>query len=679
MDKKYRIEPSSAGTAGICFEKELNGQQLAAVTCEPGPALVIAGAGSGKTRTLTYRVAWLLAQGVAPYHILLLTFTNKAAKEMIERVTALVPGGEGVWGGTFHSVGNRILRRHAEAAGFAQGFTILDRDDQEQMINFEVGRSGVRAENKKFPKASVLADIFSYSANTCEPVEKVIPQKYRYLYQWIEVIAKLQSAYEARKRESNSLDFDDLLSKTLALLEMCPDILADYQGRFRHILVDEYQDTNLLQARMVDLLAAKHGSLMVVGDDAQSIYSWRGADSSNILEFPDRYPGTKVFKIETNYRSVPEVLDLANAAIAANIGQFQKRLSSARQSSENKPAVVSVETNGQQAAFVAQRVEELLADGVKHREIAILYRAHFHSMELQMEFTRRGIPFAMTSGLRFFEQAHIKDVAAYLKFAVNPADEISFKRMVRVMPGVGEKSADTLWEHAVKLLRGERDFSRLLGCAKVPGKAVEAWKQWVYTMEECVPSGVVASPQKMIGSVLLAGYDEYMQETFSNYDSRKEDLETLKEFAGGFEDAGEFLSQLALLGAVDTRGAAPGKEGDEEKVLFSTIHQAKGLEWRVVFVPWLTEGMFPGARAVESPAALEEERRLFYVAVTRCCDELYLVHPRVKMGGASYSPYEDFHQRPSRFLSEIPEKLFESWEAGHFSGTRGGGEDEDPF
>ncbi len=670
MARSYTLDADAGTGSPIDFASELNRQQLDAVTSPPGAALVIAGAGSGKTRALTYRVAWLLAQGVPARGILLLTFTNKAAREMLERVRALVPGaGEGVWGGTFHSIGNRILRRHAERIGFRQGFTIMDREDQEDMIAGVLGREGLTTTERRFPKAEVLADIFSYSINTGHPIRKVLGEKYRYFIPLAEEIERIQKLYEGRKKESNAMDFDDLLCKTLELFLTQEDVAAEYQNQFRHVLVDEYQDTNRIQAELVECLARRHGNIMVVGDDAQSIYSWRGANFENILQFPVRHPDAQVFKIETNYRSVPEVLNLANASILGNEKQYPKNLAAVREPHPVRPGLVCLATNTQQAAFVAQRVLELRDEGVELHDIAVLYRAHYHSMDVQLEFTRRGIPFTITSGLRFFEQAHIKDVAAFLKFAMNPRDEVAFKRMVRLLPGIGNKTAESLWNATASALAGGTDFARLQGL-KVPAKASKPWTQFVLTLADLVPAAGPLPPAAMMECVLFAVYDDYMKTKFANYDARKDDLATLVGFAGQFESTEEFLSQLALLGGVETADAFAG-EADSEKITLSTLHQAKGLEWKVVFLIWLADGMFPSARSLESPEAIEEERRLFYVGITRCKDELYLTYPELRLNAG----YGDNFQRPSRFLSELPEELMETWEVGMASG----GQDAGPF
>src|SRR5262249_6724911 len=436
MSRQYTLQraPRSA-SIHVDYAAELNEQQLAAVTALPGPILVIAGAGSGKTRTLTYRVAYLLENGIDPQNILLLTFTNKAAREMLGRVANLLPvDAGGLWGGTFHSIGNRILRRHGSALGYSSRFSIMDREDQKDLINTVVASAGIDPKEIRFPKGDVLAEIFSFVVNTETPLQELLAEKFPYFLPLLEKILDVHARYEKKKKATNSVDFDDLLEKTLTMLEKHQNIASFYRKQFQYILVDEYQDTNKIQAELIDLLASERHNVMVVGDDAQSIYSWRGANFQNILEFPKRYPDAQVFRIEMNYRSVPEILKVANAAIAANIDQFQKNLQPVRESNSMKPAVVALNDGGEQAQFVAQRILELRDESVDLNEIAVLYRAHYHALELQLELSRRGIPYQITSGIRFFEQAHIKDVTSFLRFVANPRDEVAFKRMVRLLP-----------------------------------------------------------------------------------------------------------------------------------------------------------------------------------------------------------------------------------------------------
>ena len=433
-----------------------------------------------------------------------------------------------------------------------------------------------------------------------------------------------------------------------------------YRRQFQFILVDEYQDTNKIQADLVDLLARDHHNVMVVGDDAQSIYSWRGANFQNILEFPKRYPDTQVFKIEMNYRSVPEILEVANAAIAANVQQFRKHLSATRESKALKPALVALNDSAEQAQFVAQRILELRDENVDLNDIAVLYRAHYHAIELQLELSRRGIPYQITSGIRFFEQAHIKDVTAFVRIVVNPRDEVAFKRMVKLLPGIGNRTAENLWRGWESSLteRGEiSSWSGRLLSMPVPAKSKKAWEQLAHTLDEIAPTGRPNMPSEMITSVVEAIYDDYAKANFTNYELRREDLNQLAIFARQFKDVHEFLSQLALISNVDAE-AAPAQINDKEAVNLSSVHQAKGLEFHTVFVIWLTDGMFPSNRSLDTRDALEEERRLFYVAITRARDELYLAYPQMRLSGA----YGDVFQRPSRFLQEIPNELVEDWQ-----------------
>ncbi len=669
MARDYTIQRVPRQTESqIDYAAELNPQQFAAVTAPPGPALVIAGAGSGKTRTLTYRVAYLLDNGIKASNILLLTFTNKAAREMLDRVEQLVPQDtRDIWGGTFHSVGNRILRRHAELLGWQRGFTIMDREDQKDLMSSVLADSDEDTKAFRFPKPQVLLDVISLAQNTGEELEELVAWRYPYFDHLREPIKRLAKAYEDKKRETNSMDFDDLLVKTLRLLKENPALCESYQRQFEFVLVDEYQDTNHIQAELIDLLAAKHRNVMVVGDDAQSIYSWRGADFRNILEFPERYEGAQVYKIETNYRSVPEILDLANRAIASNREQFRKELEPHRPEREMLPALIPVHDPNTQAAFVAQRILELRDEGIELEEIAILYRAHFHSMEIQMELTNRGIPFVITSGLRFFEQAHIKDVAAFMKFTCNRRDEVAFKRMVKMLPGIGQKSADKLWGEWLRspLATAEtvENFSEVMSGFSVPSKGKSTWEQLAYTLDELVDGeGKPRPPADMIPSIVEGVYDDYLRSKFSNYDSRKQDISQLERYSEKFESIEEFLSQLSLLAGQDAVGATR-QEPDKEAVTLSSIHQAKGLEWRAVFVVWLSDGMFPNSRVIEDDddgTGLEEERRLFYVSVTRAKDELYLLHPLVWPNAHN----GEVLQRPSRFLEEIPSDFMEEWRVG---------------
>ena len=680
MSRQYTLQRAPRSTSiHIDYAAELNEQQLAAVTAPPGPLLVIAGAGSGKTRTLTYRVAYLLENGIDPRNILLLTFTNKAARQMLDRVANLLPvDASGLWGGTFHSVGNRMLRRHGSALGYSSGFTIMDREDQKDLINTVVASAGIDPKEIRFPKGDVLAEIFSFVVNTETPMEELLAEKFPYFLPLLDKLKDVHARYEKKKKATNSMDFDDLLEKTLLMLRHHEGVSAFYRRQFQFILVDEYQDTNKVQADLVDTLARDHRNVMVVGDDAQSIYSWRGANFKNILEFPKRYPDAQVFKIEMNYRSVPEVLEVANAAIASNVEQFHKNLAPTRDSNAVKPAVVALNDGSEQAQFVAQRILELRDEDVDLNDIAVLYRAHYHAIELQLELSRRGIPYQITSGIRFFEQAHIKDVTSFLRFVANPRDEVAFKRMVKLLPGIGNRSADNLWnawDKSIGAVAAVGDpgsktasataaasdpgynFGGRLLAMKMGARSKKSWEQLAHTLDEIAPAGQPNAPSEMITSVVEAIYDDYAKMNFTNYELRREDLNQLAAFARQFKDVHEFLSQLALISNVDAE-AAPNQTSDKEAVNLSSVHQAKGLEFHTVFIIWLTDGMFPSARSLDTRDALEEERRLFYVAITRARDELYLTFPHMRLSGG----YGDVFQRPSRFLKEIPNTLVEDWQ-----------------
>ncbi len=669
--------PPRPGLPGsLDFSRLLNAQQLEAVLSPPGPSLVIAGAGSGKTRTLTYRVARLLDQGISAHNILLLTFTNKAAREMLERVAQATPYNTSrLWGGTFHAVGNRMLRRHASLAGLDPAFTILDREDQHSAIRAALRESGIpeqRLKQKLFPKPQVIASILSIARNLELDLSEVIARRSPHLASSLDDLQLVVTRYEERKRDSRCVDFDDLLVLTVALLEENPAILELYQEQFQAILVDEFQDTNPVQSRFVDLLAAKRRNLMVVGDDAQSIYSWRGADFRNILQFPTRYPGCRIYRIETNYRSTPEILRLANASIARNSRQFEKHLESVRPALASTPAIVALSDPAAQADFICNRVRQLQDGGVSLNQIAVLYRAHFHSMEIQMALERYGVPFRVTSGLRFFDQAHIKDVSAFMRLIVNPRDEVSFLRLVRMVPRIGETGASRLWRSwKERVSQGAAPPavlpSTILLNLMPPKLSAESWKQLAYTLDELVCNGAPVPPGTMIQSIVNGFYEEFLRTEFANSQRRAEDIEQFARYAAAFDSTEKLLSDLSLLSSTDDEENAHQKERREEVVL-STVHQAKGLEWDAVFVVWLTEGMFPNQRALmengdadgdegDGSSAMEEERRLFYVAATRARDHLFLTYPRLWPGSRS----GEVRQIASPFLIELPKSAYEEW------------------
>ena len=663
MSRQYNLNTeSSPSRSSIDYEGNLNAQQYAAVTSAPGYALVIAGAGSGKTHTLTYRVAFLIEKAVDPGNILLLTFTNKASKEMLERVKNLLQSDiSALWGGTFHSICSRILRRHADEIGFERNFSILDSDDQKSLMRRLIKDRNINIKERRFPKAEVILSILSLSTNKSISVEDIIDNNYLQYDEWREDICELAATYKSTKKESNSMDFDDLLALVLALFDSSPDIAKMYQKKFRHVLVDEYQDTNRLQGALIAHFVNGNKSLMAVGDDAQSIYSWRGAEMQHILDFETQFKDAVVYKIETNYRSTPEILELSNASIKSNSNQYEKNLQPVRDPGMT-PAVVPLSDPSNQAEFICQKIQETVAMGIEPEEIAVLYRAHYHSMEIQLFLSRLNIPFKITSGLRFFEQAHIKDVTAFVRFVANPKDEVSFRRIIEMLPAIGPKSAEKLWLQWRKescYLQGTRpeSYSKIFLDYKVPAKAKVFWEQLVYTLDELLDADRedgMSPPDSIIFSVMEGFYRDYAADAFENAEQRLQDIETLKGHAEDYSDIEALLTDLSLISSVDDK-----KDEPKDQITLSTIHQAKGLEWKVVFVVFLNERMFPSNRVIETGdlQQLEEERRLYYVAVTRAKDELYLTYPM--SNPKSYTG--DYYLEPSRFLSECPPELTEEW------------------
>jgi DNA helicase-2/ATP-dependent DNA helicase PcrA len=646
----------------VDFAAELNPEQLAAVQAPDGPVLIIAAAGTGKTRTLVYRVAWLVETGVRGDNILLLTFTNKAAQEMMQRARERVGADplHGMWGGTFHHVANRILRYHAELAGFRKDFGILDSDDQKSLYKAVYDDLGLKADDH-FPKPPVLLSLFSFAANKGLPAETLVAERFHDFRVDIERVLKVHAEYTRRKQALNVMDFDDLLLNAVRVLEENPGPREYYQHKFRYVMVDEYQDTNPVQAALVRLLSGGSGNLLVVGDDFQSIYGWRGADYRNILDFPNEHPGASVYRLVTNYRSLPGILEVANHCIAGNPEQFQKEIRAVRQGGP-RPVLAKLSDGGHQARYVISGIRALRRAGCRYGDIAILYRAHFHAMEMQLELNREQIPHVVTSGVRFFEQAHIKDSLCLPRLALNPRDELAFQRMVCLLPGVGGKGAQNLWRklgHRFDPLHSE-DRKSLL--ATVPKRGKEAWEAVHHALEAADPDLFRSRPGELIHLFLESFYDEYAVENFDNYASRLEDLQGLMDYTAGFAGLADFLSELALQTNLDESIRREDEPADA--VRLGTIHQAKGLEFPAVFVLWCVDGMFPSGRAMEDgdSGGESEERRLFYVAVTRAKDHLTLGVPTVRRqrdGGLVY-------YSPSRFISERPAECLREERGGYY-------------
>ena len=663
MPRKYVLKTHFAAAKNfrINYPEELTEEQLPVVTASGGPMLVIAGAGSGKTRTVTYRVAYLVESGIPLDRILLVTFTNKAAREMLSRVELLLKRDvKGIWGGTFHHVGNVILRKHAKLIGYESNYTILDRGDSKDLIDSCIGEAKIDVKARRFPKGDSLQSIFGLATNTSRKLVDVIAYNYSQFESLTEEIEGVYKLYRERKRKHNLMDFDDLLFYWWKLLSENPEVAERYAKKFLHVLVDEYQDTNLLQARIVDILAAKHRNIMVVGDDSQSIYSFRGAHFKNIINFPKVYPDVKLFKLEINHRSTPEILGLANESIANAREKFDKELRANRPEG-GKPSVVPVATVYEQANFIAQRMLELREEGLSLNDMAVLYRSHYQSMEIQMELTKRGIPFEVRSGLRFFEEAHIKDVLAYLKVFHNPRDEISWSRILKLLDRVGPRTAEKIFQHINQAPRPLEEILSEAALKLIPKGGERTFKGFQSLLKKLGEQ--TDQPAEMIKTIVKSDYEEHLKNQYPNYQERMEDLEQLGSYSIQFKDLEELLSALALVSGIEAETVVEGEEGDNEACVLSTVHQAKGLEWKAVFVVWLADGRFPSYLSFGKEEEMEEERRLFYVAVTRARDELYLLYPLI------YSGYDgEVLMKTSRYLEELPDELFEKWEVEEESG-----------
>ncbi|MEW6610720.1 MAG: ATP-dependent helicase [Patescibacteria group bacterium] len=636
----------------IAYMKELNEEQLDVVQHAGGKALVLAGAGSGKTRTLVYRVAWLIEHEVPPDRILLLTFTNKAAGEMMQRVSALLKGDvKGVWGGTFHHVGNRILRNYASRVGFLNNFQILDEDDAARLFkSVMMSLLGGRPPHA-FPKADVFFRALSYAHNSGRTLMKVLDEMFPQLLKYASLLEECAAVYAARKKSMNAMDFDDLLTFGVRLLQEHADVRETLARRFQYVLVDEYQDTNRLQAELASLLSSYHHNCMVVGDDAQSIYSFRAANVVNILAFTHEHRDARVFRLETNYRSRPEILALANESIKHNEARYEKELKSERPATKTLPILAAASDADAQAAYVIEQIQARAAEGLSLKDIAVLFRASFQTLELELALAKHDIPYIKRGGLRYFEQAHVKDVLAFLRIVANPKDELAWKRVLLLYEGVGDQTAEGVWQR-VKDAGGEwmKAFEEAGSDRAFSSRALQGVQM---AHSDLAALSRESDPGAMIERILKQRYRAYAKELFEDAEDRILDLETLAAFAGRYQSLHELLADAAL-GEGFKGEVGRDHADDEDRLILSTIHQAKGLEWKTVFVIGLNDGHFPHTKTLNRPREMEEERRLFYVAVTRAKDELFLTYPEIASlsGGMILG-------RPSLFVRELPKKVYQ--------------------
>jgi DNA helicase-2/ATP-dependent DNA helicase PcrA len=644
---KRQPEDVSPRKLSIDYAAALNPQQLAAVTAGDGPSLVIAGAGSGKTRTLVYRVAYLIDSGVDPSNILLLTFTRKSAQEMLQRAGELIGvRSERVCGGTFHSVANMLLRRYGRAIGLEPGFTILDRSDAEDLIALVRSQLGLNEKDKRFPRKGTIAEIFSKSENTLRSLDDIVIEEFSHFADHVEALTQLQAGYRASKRQRQLVDYDDLLVLLRQLLVQDAHAREVISRLYRYILVDEYQDTNRLQADVIRNLAASHQNVMVVGDDSQSIYAFRGATFKNIMEFPTLFPGATIYKLEENYRSTQPILNLANCIIEEAAEKYTKHLFT-RKLDGPLPTLAEAAGENAQSRFVAQKILELREEGVSLNEVAVLFRSSFHSFDLEIELSRSGLPFVKRGGVKFIETAHVKDLLAHLRVRANPLDAVSWHRVLMLVEGVGPKKAQDL---LTALVKSEKPYDVLRG---VSGRSSQGLKNLAYTLESL--SG--AEEQRTAEQVahIYEYYLPILKEQYDDYPKRIRDLDHLHTIAEGYPEVEAFLSDLALEPPDGSAVDVEPPDRDDERMVLSTIHSAKGLEWQCVFVIWVVDGKFPSIYSFVTDEELEEERRLFYVAVTRAKRHLFLTYPINvfdKSSGMLLS-------KPTRFLDHVSPAMFQ--------------------
>ncbi len=602
---------------------DLNDAQRSAVQHGDGPLLIVAGAGTGKTKTLAYRVSYLINQGVPPERILLLTFTRRAAEEMLKRASSVSAGGDAltrrVWGGTFHAVANRLLRTYAQAAGLSPDFTILDRADAEDMLNMARNDLSLTSKDSRFPRKSTCLDIYSRRVNSTAKLSDLLKAEFPWCAMWEKELNTLFRTYVDRKLTRNLLDYDDLLLFWFHLLED-PGLAASVGGRFDHILVDEYQDTNQIQAGILERMRKTNKNITVVGDDAQSIYSFRSATVRNMLDFPSQFPETTVVTLEQNYRSKQEILDTTNLIIGQSHERYSKELWSRRGDGERPKLITCVDESAQDEAVV-KTVLEHYEQGIPLRQQAVLFRAASHSSSLELALARHNIPFHKYGGLRFLETAHVKDLTSFLRIAENPRDEIAWFRVLQLLEGVGPATAGNVFRQLSE--NDYRPLSILNASAPasikrqldVLGNLVNK----IVEMGDAKPSVQVEMIREFYSPLLLQNYEDPAP--------RAADIEHLQQIAARYNTRQEFLSDLVLDPPVSTGDIAGVPSKDEDWLVLSTIHSAKGLEWDVVYLIHAADGCLPSDMATGTNEGIDEELRLTYVATTRAKDFLYVLWP----------------------------------------------------
>ncbi len=644
----------------INFKEDLNEEQLNIINNIKGPNLVIAGAGSGKTRTITYSVAKLLLSGVRPNQIMLVTFTNKAANEMVKRVeTLLGKRPKGIWGGTFHSIANRFIRRYAKILGLKANYVIMDETDSRALMKLSIEKANVQEIEERFPTSRITKDILSFSINCNKSIRDVILWKYSQ-FESEKVIKKLEvvfKIYREKKAQDNLVDFDDLLIYWNQLLDerAVAQLIAK---NIKYVLVDEYQDTNYIQDEIIYKIVNQNPdqNIIAVGDDAQSIYAFRGANFQNILNFEKNYKNCRRYTITYNYRSIPEILNLANNSIQHNEKQFKKSMRSTRLKGL-LPYQVNLGDEIDQARFITNQILKLRSDDYNLEEMAILVRASSHTLRIELELKAKNIPYEVRAGVAFFERAHIKDLLAHLRIIENPYDEVSWSRIFSIIHGIGTSSGSKIFEaisnieHPIDALINKMFYAEKLKGSRISKEGIKNLISYVKKLIDFSPDD---NPSEVIED-LVKVLEDHLKSKYDNWQDRMEDLKQLSIYAQSFPTIRKFLENLSLnLSNLESKTVHAGEQTEEENpLILSTVHRAKGLEWRVVFIPMLCEDSFPSSRSIGDQEAFEEERRVFYVAITRAKDQLYLISPSIK--NAYRGPQM---ARISQFISELNPKVF---------------------
>ena len=634
----------------INYKEELNETQFEAASAVEGAYLVIAGAGTGKTRTLVYRVSRLIEIGYDPKSILLLTFTRKSAREMMDRASKLLDNRcSKINGGTFHSFANLTLRRYGKAIGLNPNFTILDQGDSEDVINLIRGKMDVAKLKKRFPNKKTLLKVISLSINTSRTVNNIIAEDYPHFIEQIEKVLEIKTKYIQYKSSNSLLDYDDLLLYLLKLLTNKGDVANQLLSSINFIMVDEYQDTNKLQADIVKALASFNSNVMVVGDDSQSIYSFRGADFKNIMNFPSLFNNVKLIKLEENYRSTKEILNLANHLLEFAVEKYPKKLYTNISDGE-LPAIISASNDNMQSRFIVERILELREEGVPIGDIAVLFRSAYHSFNLEVELNKASIPFVKIGGLKFIETAHIKDALAFVRISMNTKDLISWYRVLLLHEGIGPKRAQLIMEELSNIDFLSSDFSNLKN-EKLFAKVIPLFKLISNLLDDRykLPYDKLA--------LIYTFYDSIFEAKYDDFNKRRKDLEALNNIASNYDNTTTFLADMVLEPPRDSVSDIDAEDKDDEQLIISTIHSAKGLEWHSVFIMHAMDGFFPSAQSFDKQATIEEERRLMYVAVTRAKRNLFISYPT-----NIFDRYNGYTiAMPSRFIASVPDTLAEEW------------------